>query len=250
MHTDNSEVDTTTHNLETEVARLRQRNRVLTLRLARALEQERKDLARELHDELGQALTAIKTDAVLISNQSQGIDAQSHASAQAILDTVSHIYEVVYSMLRRLRPGVLDEAGLSAAIEALVAEWRKHRPRISCTLDLAQELGEVDDLVSITVYRTVQELLTNVARHSAATHVAVVVARESAPSGEGLHVTVEDNGRGLDVGKVSADGGFGLNGLRERLHALNGWLDIASTPGHRTKVSVRVPIKQIEPKDG
>ena len=249
MNPANSEGEKTIRELEMEVARLRQRNHALTLRLARALEQERKDLARELHDELGQALTAIKTDAVLISNLTHGTDTQSHASAQAILDTVSHIYEVVYSMLRRLRPGVLDEAGLGAALEALIAEWRKHRPRIPCELDLIPDLSGVDDLVSITVYRTVQELLTNVARHSAATHVTVAVAREPAPSGECLRVTIEDNGRGVDAGKISAGGGFGLHGLRERLHALNGWLDIDSTPGRRTKVSVWVPIKQPEPKD-
>ena len=235
--------------LTSEIARLRRYNHALTLRLARALEAEHKQLARELHDELGQSLTAIKTDAVLISNLSQGTNAQSHASAQAILDTVSRIYEVVYSMMRRLRPSVLDELGLGPALETLIAEWHKHHPYVPCQLDMAQNVNDLDDLAGITVYRTVQELLTNAARYSAATRVTVTVAREPAPHGERLRVTVADNGRGLSDQTTSTSGGFGLNGLIERVQALGGWLDLDSAPGRGTKVSVWLPIKQPKPDD-
>lgn len=236
--------------LESEIVRLRRRNHALTLRLTRALEQERKQLASELHDELGQSLTAIKTDAVLISNLSRGTNAESYESAQAILGTVSHIYEVVYSMMRRLRPDVLDELGLAPALEALIAEWRKRHLWTPCQLDLAPNLGDLDDLINITVYRVVQESLTNVARYSTATHVAVAVARESVPTGEQVRVTVEDNGRGLDVkGTFISSGQFGLRGLLERVEALGGQLELDSAPGRGTKVSVWLPIAPPEGKD-
>lgn len=228
--------------LEEQLVRLRRRNHALTLRLARALEQERKDIARELHDELGQSLTAIKTDAVLISNLSRETNTESHASAQAILDTVSHIYEVVYSMMRRLRPSVLDELGLAPALEALIAEWRKRHPWTPCELDLARNLNSLDDLVNITIYRVVQESLTNVTRYSTATRVTVRVAREPAAHGEQVRVTVADNGRGMDAGTASASGRFGLHGLLERVEALGGKLELGGTPGHGTKVSAWLPI--------
>ena len=239
----------TVEQLTSEIARLRRRNHALTLHLARALEAEHKQLARELHDELGQSLTAIKTDAVLISNLSRGTDVQSHASAQAILDTVSRIYEVVYSMMRRLRPSVLDELGLGAALEALIAEWHKHHPYVPCQLDMTQDVSGLDDLAAITVYRTVQESLTNVARYSAATRVTVTVAREPAPRGVRLRVTVEDNGRGLSTQTTSTSGGFGLNGMIERVEALGGRLDLDSAPERGTKVSVWLPIEEPKPGD-
>lgn len=240
---------TTVEQLTSEIARLRRRNHALTLRLARALEAEHKQLARELHDELGQSLTAIKTDAVLISNLSLWTNAQSHASAQAILDTVSRIYEVVYSMMRRLRPSVFDELGLGAALEALINEWHKHHPYVPCQLDMTQDVSGLDDLAGITVYRTVQESLTNVARYSAATRVTVTVAREPAPHGERLRVTIEDNGRGLSAQTMATPGGFGLNGLIERVEALGGWLDLDGAPGLGTKVSVWLPIAQTRDGD-
>ena len=232
-----------TDELNIEIARLRRCNHALTLRLARALEQERKAIARELHDEIGQSLTAIKTDAVLVSNLSQGgANAQVHASAQAILGTVSRIYEVVYSMMRRLRPSVLDELGLSAAIEALINEWRKRHPYIPCQLDVAEDLNGLDDLIGITVYRAVQESLTNVERYSAATRVTVTVARLLTPAGEQVCVTVEDNGRGMDVKRtLISSGQYGLRGLIERVEALNGHIEINSVPGHGTRVSVWLP---------
>lgn len=230
--------------LKSEIARLHRQNHALTLRLSRALEAERKQIARELHDELGQSLTAIKTDAVLISNRSRETDPTMHASAQAILDTVSRVYEVVYSMMRRLRPAVLDELGLGPALETLVAEWHKRQPWTACTLDLAPDLSGLDDLINITVYRAIQESLTNAARHSAATRVTVAVAREPAPRGELLRVTVEDNGRGPGAQTETGSGRFGLRGLAERVLALGGRFDLGSATGQGMKVSLWLPIKQ------
>ncbi|MBE9516006.1 MAG: hypothetical protein IME93_03410 [Proteobacteria bacterium] len=215
----------------------------LTKRLIGLQEQEYRKLARELHDELGQSLTAIKSDAVLISNRSKGRERPVYQSAEAIIAVVSHIYDVVYSMMRRLRPSVLDDLGLVATLESYVKDWQKRRPGLPCHLRV---LGDVDGLgedINITIYRVVQECTTNAVRHAAASQVNVKLERLTDEAGDFIMLSVSDNGRGLAQGSRSKlGGGFGLLGMRERVEGLSGKFTVESIKGKGVTVHSVIPV--------
>jgi PAS domain S-box-containing protein len=222
---------------------LLRQNRSLTRRMFSVQEAERRDLARELHDELGQWLTAIQAEAEAIRS-SAGIDrdARLAVSAQAIRDNAMEVHRVVRQMLRRLRPSLLDSLGLTESLQELAAQWTEHHPQISCDLELADDLQSVPEALGITVYRIVQETLTNVAKHSHAGSVSIRLRRESGRAGklDSLHLTVADDGRGLDTDRVSS--GLGLLGMRERVIAADGEFSLQSKPRHGVRIDVRLPL--------
>lgn len=232
---------------EERKARLLEQNRTLARRALEIQEQERARLARELHDELGQCLTAIRADAELIRGRTAGRDAMVHESAQAIDQVAEQVYGVVRRMMRRLRPASLDELGLMEALQETVQEWAERHPEIRCRLDADGELGEVPKAVGTTVYRVVQEALTNVAKHARAGEVNIRLNRgESALDGSPeLRVEVADDGRGMDPEQTS--GGFGMLGMRERAHAIGGEVDIDARAGQGTTLRVRLPLEQQPP---
>ena len=212
-------------------------NRLLTQKYLLVQEEERRNLARELHDELGQCLNAIKLDAVSICDLSKGTQREIERSASSIVEISNHVYEVVRSMMQRLRPAALDALGLRDAVSDLVDQWRRRNPSVMCAFEADGDLSELGELTNITVYRLVQECLTNVAKHSGATHVYVGVARAS--TGE-VRATVRDNGRGMDVNVKRS--GLGLVGLRERVEALHGRLELAGAPGTGVHVTAWLPV--------
>jgi signal transduction histidine kinase len=212
-------------------------NRLLTQKYLLVQEEERRNLARELHDELGQCLNAIKLDAVSICDLSKGTQREIERSASSIVEISNHVYEVVRSMMQRLRPAALDALGLRDAVSDLVDQWRRRNPSVMCAFEADGDLSELGELTNITLYRLVQECLTNVAKHSGATHVYVGVARAS--TGE-VRATVRDNGRGMDVNVKRS--GLGLVGLRERVEALHGRLELAGAPGTGVHVTAWLPV--------
>jgi PAS domain S-box-containing protein len=222
---------------------LLRQNRSLTRRMFSVQEAERRDLARELHDELGQWLTAIQAEAEAISS-SAGIDrdARLAISAKAIRDNAAEVHRVVRQMLRRLRPSLLDSLGLTESLQELAAQWTEHRPQISCDLELADDLRSVPEALGITVYRIVQEALTNVAKHSHASSVSIRLRRESGRAGkpDSLQLTVADDGRGLNPERLSS--GLGLLGMRERVIAADGEFSLQSKPRHGVRIAVRLPL--------
>ena len=220
-----------------ELAETLTENRLLSQRYLLVQEEERRNLAREMHDELGQCLNAIKLDAVSICELSKGLQPEIERSAGSIVEISNHVYEVVRSMMQRLRPAALDALGLRDAVSDLVDQWRRRNPSVMCAFEADDDLSELGELTNITVYRLVQECLTNVAKHSGATHVYVGVARAS--MGE-LRATVRDNGRGLDVNAKRS--GLGLVGLRERVEALDGRLELAGAPGTGVHVTAWLPV--------
>ena len=198
-------------------------------------EQERQTLARELHDELGQCVTAIRTLAVSIANRAGESSPQIRTQAQSISDIATRIYDGMHDIVRRLRPVVLDELGLAEALKEEVRIWRERHPEITFDLALAASLDGLGKALNITLYRIVQECLTNVVRHSGASRAEVSVAREP---DERIHLHVRDNGRGAPDDR----GGFGLLGIRERVQALHGTFRIVGEPAGGTEVEVILPV--------
>lgn len=213
-------------------------NRQLAHQHLRIQEQERKHLARELHDELGQYLNAIKLDAVSIRESTAGDPATAVKASERIIHAVDHVHGVVSDMIRRLRPVGLDELGLVAALENCVDHWRQRLPGTRFSLHASGELDDLGELLNLTLYRLIQEGLTNCYKHARAASIEIVLRRD-----EELVLTVEDDGEGMDIA-ASREGrpaGFGLSGMRERVEMLGGQFSIDTTPGRGFGFEARLP---------
>jgi two-component system sensor histidine kinase UhpB len=219
------------------------RNHKLSRQLLQLQEDERKSLARDLHDELGQYLTAIRTDATTLLEMSKTQFPAAQQGAQAIVDVSTQVMSIIRTMLQRLRPDVLDEFGLQPALAELLEIWRQ-RSSIDASLNCSpQNLPKLHESVNLTAYRVVQECLTNISKHANAQRVEIFVrVINSDAYNPQLEVTVNDDGKGFDPMKVD---GFGLNGMKERVEGAGGDLKIQSSPTHGTKVVVRLPINHV-----
>jgi len=213
------EVSSRTRLLEREEEKSRKllaENRRLVHASLEVQEEERKHLARELHDELGQCITAIQADAESIRDISAGHDQRTEASAGAILEVSSRIYDVVHSMMTRLRPGILDNLGLVAALKDDISVWMQRNPQTTCRLNTTGQLDKLGERINIAVYRIIQECLTNVTKHADAGNVTIDLTGEI----DRLLLRIEDDGSGMPV--TAPIGGLGLIGMRERVEALSG----------------------------
>ncbi len=209
-------------------------NRQLTKQLINLQEQERKSLARNLHDDLSQSLTVIQIETTAI--QGARSLAATNEGASSILKTLSEIRNAMRNILRNLRPGSIDELGLQQALMDLIMTWQDHNSSIELRYQLDASLGSETEIIAIAIYRLVQEALTNVTRHSSATQAYLSLNVQD----PWLEVSVSDNGIGFDVGETSS--GFGLIGMQERIHGVGGTFNVTSSPGQGTCVSARVPI--------
>jgi two-component system, NarL family, sensor histidine kinase UhpB len=225
---------------ERELADALAENRRLSQQYLLAQEEERRSLARELHDELGQCLNAIKLDAIAIRNQPGASAREIAGSAQSIIDVSSRVYDVTRGLMERLRPVALDELGLADALRHLVSEWQRRNPGVNCTLELEGRLDGLGEQINMSAYRVVQECLTNVTRHARASAVAVRVVGTAVPQGE-LSVSVRDDGVGMPVG-AGKRAGLGLVGLRERIEALGGRFEVAGRAPRGIEVRARLPV--------
>jgi two-component system sensor histidine kinase UhpB len=226
-------------------ARLAQ-NRELTQLIQARIEQERGAIARELHDEMGQSLTAIKSLGVSIAQRVAGRSGTHGAiadddaigqSAQTIVDAADHLYQVVHGILPRLRPLALDSFGLTDALEDLLGDWRLQQPGTTLSLRLRDPPGEIGDSLSTAIYRIVQEAVTNAIRHARADRIDVDLGRD----GPTLMVRISDNGQGLP-GDWQKPEHYGVIGMRERAEALGGTLELQSVPAGGTSVIARIPL--------
>ena len=218
--------------------------RLLAKHMSEVQENERRHLARELHDELGQCLTAIKTDAVLIRNRSEESEPKVFASAQAIIDTASHIYDVVHNMITRLRPSPLDDLGLLPTLEESISAWRGRQPDIEFTLNVSGQLDNLNETLNMTVFRIVQESITNAVRHAEASEIVVSIANEvHEQSGQHqLIIDIHDNGKGMEIHDFHSDVDFGLLGMRERAHSLGGQFQLDSALGEGVTIHITIPL--------
>lgn len=216
------------------------RNHKLAQQLIHLQEEERKSLARDLHDELGQCLTAIRTDAAVILEMSKTRFPAARESAQAIADVTLQVMGMVGAMLQRLRPEVLDELGLRAALMELISTWRQRNRQVACVVRISDDLDRLDEPTSITAYRVVQEALTNVARHARARRVEIEIKAVRQSFDEWiLKIMVNDDGSGFDHAQTE---GFGLTGMKERVEGLGGRITLNSTVGSGTHILVGLPL--------
>jgi PAS domain S-box-containing protein len=199
-------------------------------------EHERTAIARELHDQLGQVLTALRMDAVWISEHFKGNDSKVSERAMSMRSLIDDTIEDVRNMAVRLRPGVLDTLGLVDALEWLAVDFER-RTGISCIFE-NREIPSIDGALATTSYRIAQESLTNVTRHAAASRVEVKLSREDSI----IVLSITDNGHGFDKAVMSESQGLGVLGMRERAGLVGGNLEIHSQPGKGTQVHFKAPI--------
>lgn len=209
-------------------------NREVTRLIQAGVEEERKRLSRELHDELGQSVTAIRLIAASIA-RGNGAGGAVQGSAK-INEIAAGLYDSVHRIVRELRPAVLEQPDLAAALADLGREWRLRHPDIELALTLEGDLGDLGEAVTLAVFRCVQEALTNVLKHAQATRIDLAVARRDGR----LEACIEDNGRAAASG--AAGSGHGLVGMRERVVALGGRLEAGTRAAGGFRVSMALPL--------
>ena len=214
----------------------------LAQRLLDVREDERRHLARELHDELGQCLASINAEAAYAGELARERLPALQPCAEAIARTTAHMMEVLQQILHRLRPVGLDEFGLAASLGQMVGDWeRRSRGQCSYRLDIDGEVGDLPDNLNVNLYRIVQESLTNAAKHGQARRIDVRLRRE--PSGA-VSLEVEDDGAETGAARGTRAGGFGLIGMHERVQALGGTLAVLPRTPRGVRVEVHLPSPQ------
>ncbi len=223
---------------ETELQRSFDQLRALTARVQDAREEERRRVAREIHDELGQALTAIKIDLSSLVHEFAP-EAQHAKRIESISNVVDQTIKSVRRISTELRPGILDDLGLIAAVEWAAEEFEA-RTGTRCRLELPENDSGIDPDRATAIFRILQETLTNVARHANAAFVHVRLLKEC----RNVILEVHDNGRGATEEQLSASGSLGIRGMRERALLLGGELAIRGIPSLGTTVRVRIPLAE------
>jgi signal transduction histidine kinase len=225
---------------EARTNKLLAENRQLIQTSLTVQEEERRHLARELHDELGQCITAIQADAESIRELSRGKDERVVTRSGAILDVSARIYEVVHSMMQRLRPGILDDLGLVEALRDEISAWQDRHPEIECVFNVSGKFSTAGERINITIYRITQECLTNIAKYAQASHVVIDLAEQEGR----LLLAIVDDGRGMDLSGPRS--GLGLIGMRERVEALGGEISLETAEGQGLAVRIAVPLNMAD----
>ncbi len=204
-------------------------------------ERERAAIARGLHDELGQVLTALRLETVWLGDRLRPVDAKAAERAAMMTSLIDDTIDEVRSIALRLRPGILDDLGLVEALEWYAADFER-RTGIACTCSVAGEIPELDDSLATAAYRISQEALTNVARHSQAEQVTISLVVDNGQ----LRMIIADDGCGFIAGADIEAGGLGIAGMRERATLIAGSFEIVSAPDRGTRISFRSRIGEEE----
>lgn len=218
----------------------KQKNKTLTQRSLEIQEEERRHLAQELHDELGQTIAAIKAVAVAISNDKKSDKGQVDANVKTIIEYSDHIYKVAKNMMQRLRPSVLDELGLIKALQNMIDDWNARQDDIFCHFVFSDIPSDLSESLKINLYRIVQESLTNALKHSSANAVSISMRKVKHRGVCNINLTIEDDGVGLSPDKSMA--GLGLPGMRERVEMNHGSFEIKNKSDKGLKIEVIVPV--------
>jgi PAS domain S-box-containing protein len=224
---------------EEQLQRSHDQLRALTAQLQSVREEERTMVAREIHDELGQALTAIKLDVTGLVRELPADQGPAVHRGKSILKLLDETIQSVQRISTELRPGILDDLGLAAAVE-WAAEDFQARTGTKCRISMSDEDITTDRERATALFRIFQETLTNAARHAKATEVSVRLAKEN----DNLTLEVHDNGVGIREDKLSTGKSLGILGMRERARLLGGEFTIQGVPGGGTTVRVRIPFAE------
>jgi signal transduction histidine kinase len=223
-----------------------ERARALSSRLQTLREEERTRIAREIHDHLGQLLTALKLDLYSLERKSAAI-AQVElketlkSKIETVRDLADEVIESVQRIASELRPGILDRLGLVAAVE-VEAQAFQGRSGIECNWTLPKDTVSLSDEQAIGVFRIFQEILTNIARHARASAITIALTAE----GGELTLVVHDNGIGINQSDIENAKSLGILGMQERAAMLGGKLSFTQAPVKGTTVTVKVPLKKPE----
>ena len=218
----------------------------LTEHLQQSIEHERAAIAREIHDDIGGSLAAVKFDLAWIVRHADGEDMQRHA--QAGVDMLRHAMDASQRIMMNLRPPVLDQ-GIGAAIQWLAANFER-RTGTPVHIQAPSDRIALPATIELAAYRTAQEALTNITKHAAESTQVLIELTD----GEGvLTLEIADNGRGLPAEMLDKPRAFGLRGLHERARTVGGWLDVSGRPGGGTSIILSVPLKPdagaVDPED-
>jgi len=224
--------------LDAELRAQREQLRALAAHVESVREEERLRIAREIHDELGQALTCMSMDLAFLDKQLPKENAQAAARVSALAAQVKETVNAVRRISAELRPSILDDLGLGAAMEWLAHDFAS-RTGIDCAVSVPSNVSIAAERGTV-VFRMCQEALTNVARHAGATHVSIDLMIDAADQ---LVLEVNDNGRGITDVEIHRPNSLGLLGMRERAALLGGVAEVKGTPGQGTTVTVRVPFE-------
>lgn len=228
-----------------------QENQRLTHKILDIQERERRHLAQELHDELGQCLTAIRTDARMLLQDHPDREDSVNLHAESIDAVASHIYDVTYDLMHALRPTLLDDLGLVDAVRELIKSQHLERQGIRMELHLQGALNEMEERYNINLYRMIQEALTNLQRHAHCSQAGIRLQRFDVDTDQDrLELEIRDNGSGFDPQIISQKGRFGVLGLHTRAKALGGALEVDSAPGEGTRLLLRIPLAPAGDIDG
>lgn len=223
--------------MQKEIERSREELQLLYQNLEKIREAERTELSREIHDDLGQSLTAIKIDLGSLKSDLPQQAAELRNKIDEIRSLVDSTINTVRKISTELRPGILDELGLSAAIEWQFEEFLK-RNKVRGRLNVKPEEINLNNTISTAVFRVFQESLTNIARHSGASKVLVNLKLKE----NQLNLTIADDGVGIEIDKLNSIKSLGLIGMRERMNLVGGNIKIAPNKPKGTKISVTIPI--------
>jgi PAS domain S-box-containing protein len=221
---------------EAELKASRQKLRELAAQTEAARENERKHIAREVHDELGQVLTALRMDLSLLGMQAGAMPQAVMDRIQAMKGLVDRAIQGVRNVAANLRPSALD-MGVVSAIEWLRDEFVRHTG-IPCAVHVGQDYIDLDETRAVVIFRIVQESLTNISRYAQASKVAIALEQH----GDALWLEVRDDGQGFSPLLVEKGKSYGLLGMRERAIALGGRVEIISAPGQGALISVKIPM--------
>ena len=208
--------------------------------LQTTIEQERAAIAREIHDDIGGSLAAVRFDLSWIGRHSADVVTQGHVAAAT--EMLQHALEASQRIMMNLRPAILDQ-GLTAAVQWLAGDFTK-RTGIEAVVQATPERMALPKPVQLVAYRTAQEALTNIAKHAACSQVVI----DLSDAEDVLTLEINDNGKGISQSELNKPKAFGLRGLHERAKTVGGWLDISTRLGAGTSITLSVPLLPAHPE--
>jgi PAS domain S-box-containing protein len=214
-------------------------NRKFTQLIQSHIEDERRSLARELHDELGQYVSAIKIFASNISNKAKKISPEIEKNADSVISAANQIYDGMHSIIKQLRPGALDNLGLAETLKDTINTWQKQYEHLKIHLLIKGDLNHLNETLNINFYRIIQEAMNNALKHSQAKTIKINLVLNKKGF---LELNFSDDGQGMDLQKVDQTKNFGILGMQERIQSLNGSFELISKKNQGTQILISVPI--------